>query len=363
MHRKRPEFPGVSAVVAGLALVILGGCAGGSANKASDDPIAVSSAVPANIQQTGLDIATAFGQWMDQHKVTGGAVAVSYAGYSVLEHGFGRDAGSAYPVASLSKVITAVCLQQLLDTRQLTMSMPLRDAIPSLLAATPPADAQLPAVTLGQLVSHNSGIHSRYHRNFISDTRSFDRAGMKRQYAALVSAKMAAAPGSGYHYSNANYLLAGLAIEELTGQPYEQYCNEELLRPAGVDAKLYPRWRVMSSWGGWQISAPDFLKFLNRYFADGKVLGQSPVLPLVNTPVGNRGVYYGLGTFTRSVVGGARFWHAGSWRWRGQGRDDRFGAYFITREDGLMVVVNYNDHAQNEKLDDLQNRLVRAMKL
>jgi CubicO group peptidase (beta-lactamase class C family) len=308
-------------------------------------------------------MAETFRQWMAEHKVSGGAMAVSYAGEEVLAHGFGRDVAAAYPLASLSKVITAVCLQQLLDERQQSMSMPLNDAIPSLLATTPPADPQLAKVTLGQLVSHNSGIHSRYHRDFIVDTQSFTQVGMKRQFAALAANKMAAAPGSGYHYSNANYLLAGLAIEELSGQSYEPYCNENLLQPAGVDAKLYPRWRVMSSWGGWQMSAPDFLKFLNRYFADSKVLGKSPTLPLVNTPVGNGGVFYGLGTFTRSVVGGARFWHAGSWRWSGHGRDDRFGAYFLTREDGLMVAVNYADHAQGDKLNDLQNRLVRAMKL
>lgn len=185
---------------------------------------------------------------------------------------------------------------------------------------------------------------------------------MNKQFRAFVQQKHAAAPGSGYHYSNANYLLLGLAIEELSGGKYEQVCRELTLAPAGIDASLYPSWRVMSSWGGWAISSLDYLKFLNTYFSDSKVLGRQPVTIGVNTSIG-RGAYYNLGVLTRSANGGNRFWHPGSWRWKGGGRNDQFGAYFITREDGLMVSMNYSSHAQEKKLRDLEDRIIRAMKL
>jgi CubicO group peptidase (beta-lactamase class C family) len=185
---------------------------------------------------------------------------------------------------------------------------------------------------------------------------------MREQFKVLAAEKLAADAGSGFHYSNANYLLLGLAIEELSGGEYEQICREQVLLPINVTARLNERWKVMSSWGGWKLSSLDYLKFLNRYFSNNQIMNKNPQSIALNTPVG-RGAYYSLGTLTRAANGGHRFWHAGSWRWRGNGRNDQFGAYFLTREDGLMVSLNYSTHAQNEKLRDLENRLIDALGL
>ena len=352
-----------SAALCLCLLPVLIGCKGAvDVTEAVAAKRTISAAVPSDVQQTGLEVLETFEQWMKQHRIAGGALAISHRGDPVLQHGVRRSADKAYPVASLSKVITAVCMQRLLDQQGKTVDLPLRQAIPAALDANPPADSRLAQVTLAQLISHNSGIHSRYHRRFIADRQIYDQQRLDEQYRALAKEKMSAQPGAGYHYSNANYMLLGLAIQEMSGQRYDEYCNQEVLQPAGISAQLNPRWRVMSAWGGWQLSAVDFLKFLNAYFADNKVLGRDPAALRVNTHV-NRGAYYGLGTLNRSANNGYRFWHSGAWGWTDNYRDDRFGAYFITREDGFMIAINYADFVQDKKLRDLENRLVKVLKL
>ena len=41
-------------------------------------------------------------------------------------------------------------------------------------------------------------------------------------------------PGRGYHYSDTNFILLGLIIEQVTGQPVEDVLRARILRPLGL---------------------------------------------------------------------------------------------------------------------------------
>lgn len=43
-------------------------------------------------------------------------------------------------------------------------------------------------------------------------------------------------PGSRFEYTNSNYMILGLLVEEVTGQPYHQALRERILDPLGLDA-------------------------------------------------------------------------------------------------------------------------------
>jgi D-alanyl-D-alanine carboxypeptidase len=47
-------------------------------------------------------------------------------------------------------------------------------------------------------------------------------------------------PGDGYHYSNTNFVLLGMIIEQLTGQPLEQAYQERIFVPLGMSNTLLP---------------------------------------------------------------------------------------------------------------------------
>lgn len=346
-----------------LSISFTSGCLTTPTNKESaTQSVELSSAASPERQQEGLAIVANFEDWMSKQRVRSGSIAVSYQGSPVINKGIGRDANQPYPVASLSKSITAVCTQTLLDQQGKKVSQTLAETIPELLQKYPLVDTRLGSVTLAQLISHNSGIHARYHRDFLANRGVFNKPQMQEQLQSLVKQKPSAAPGSGYNYNNANYLLLGVAIEALSGGNHEDVCSELILKSIGIEARLHPRWRAMSSWGGWEISSLDYLKFLNAYFTNNQILGKAPAATGVSTAI-KGGAIYNLGVVTRSARGGHRFWHSGSWRWRGNGRNDQFGAYFVTLENGLMVSINYSSHVQNEKLRDLETRLFEAFRL
>lgn len=47
-------------------------------------------------------------------------------------------------------------------------------------------------------------------------------------------------PGAGWHYSNTNYLLAGLLIERITGTPYAHQVESRILAPLGLASTRLP---------------------------------------------------------------------------------------------------------------------------
>ena len=300
-----------------------------------------------------------FKDWMKKHKIKGGAIAISHNGRLVDTFGIKRNANTPAPVASLSKAITAVCTIKALEASGNSPDLSLGEAIPGIFSKNKKADSRYKTVSIGQLITHNSGIHSRYHRKYIDSLLSLKKEKKEKQMKKLLREKMSANPGTGYHYSNANYLALGLVIETLTGQSYEKYCNDNVLKPLNItSAKLYNTWRVMSSWGGWQISAKDYLDFANHYFAESKVMGSSPT-DQVHTQRGN-GVLYSLGTLARSTRSGYNFWHSGSWRWKAQSRNAKFGAYFAVYSNGYSISVNYDHDAYDGQQRELDKLLYRA---
>ncbi|MYT32505.1 MULTISPECIES: serine hydrolase domain-containing protein [unclassified Streptomyces] len=48
------------------------------------------------------------------------------------------------------------------------------------------------------------------------------------------------APGEGFAYSNTNYVLIGLLIEEITGEPYAQQVYRRIVRPLGLSDTTVP---------------------------------------------------------------------------------------------------------------------------
>ena len=273
--------------------------------------------------------------------------------------GIGRGAQESAKLASLSKAITAVCALKALDAAGLTHFAKLSEIIPDELATHPPGDDRFADITIGQLMTHTSGIQSRYHRDNLEKLKTFGKENKSWQFSKFVTEDLAARPGSAqFHYSNANYLTLGLAIEALSGEAYEPYCTREILAPAGVTtADLDETWTVMSSWGGWRMSAADYLKFAEYHFRGdhpGRPAGISG--PSVNA---GRGASYGAGVFFRRTGEGFNVWHLGSWRWRGR-IDDRFGAYLALYDNGFSVSTNYAHDAYDGQSGELDAALWRA---
>lgn len=188
---------------------------------------------------------------MAKYSLPGGAVAVTRNGRLVFARGYGyadREAGqpaqpdALFRIASSSKPITATAIFKLVEDGKLDLDA----KVFSLLSVTPlpgaRVDPRLADITVRQLLSHTGGWNR--------DT-TFDPMFISRQAAQAVGVPPPAdaqaimrymhgqplqfTPGTNFSYSNYGYVLLGRVIEKVTGQTYEAYVKEKILRPVGVN--------------------------------------------------------------------------------------------------------------------------------
>jgi D-alanyl-D-alanine carboxypeptidase len=130
-----------------------------------------------------------------------------------------------FRVASHSKTFTAAGLLLLRERGKLTLD----DAIGRYVDGLPAAVA---AVTLNQLLSHSAGVvRDGYDSGQWSDRRPFlDEAELR----ADVSRGLTLPPGTRFKYSNHGYGLLGLALANITGEPYVDWMAREVVAAAGL---------------------------------------------------------------------------------------------------------------------------------
>lgn len=145
-----------------------------------------------------------------------------------------NGSGIAYPLASLTKLLTATAIMRLVEDGRVDLAAPVQAYLPDY-AARPFAN-----VTIAQLLSHTGGVPS-----LLSDDQGlgdepldFDALGLPTSTSALIDQFSAAPllfePGERYGYSNSGYILLGRIIEVVTGQTYFDALDALVLAPAGV---------------------------------------------------------------------------------------------------------------------------------
>ena len=329
-----------------LATILLNACASDSGSDAGRDPAAVAPPafepeISVEERETVTRVVDALDGFLRRNDIPAGAVAVGHEGRRIGSGGIGRTAGEPAPLASLSKAITAVCTVETLANAGVPLSSPIGTLLADLFERTDVADARLADITVAQLIGHDSGLRDdhviRHYRRF----GMFDEEQQEAQFATIASVELVGEPGSGYRYSNANYLILGLVIEAVGGRPHDEACLDTVLRPAGVDsASLSRDWRSESSFGGWELSASDHLAFADTWFRGATVARLELATREVETTV-NDDTSYGLGVLMRPSGSSVNRWHDGSFLWDDGTVRASYGAFFAAFANGYTVSLNY----------------------
>ena len=145
-------------------------------------------------------------------------------GLADLESHAAINSETSFDIASISKQFIATGVLLLEQAGQLSTSDPLSKHVPGM-----PGWAH--RVTLAQLMHHSSGIP-----NYFGDLgpKGWQDATLNQQDAlAKISAarKLRFQPGTKWEYSNSNYLLLGVVIEHVSGQPLETFLREKIFDP------------------------------------------------------------------------------------------------------------------------------------
>jgi N-acyl-D-amino-acid deacylase len=352
-------------------------------------------------------------KFMHERGVPGGALAVVKDRKLVYARGYGwadRDKKIAaqpdtlFRIASVSKPFTAVAVFKLIEQGRLSLDAKAVEltGIEPLLANGAKRDARLDRITVRQLLQHTGG----WDRD-----RSGDPMFKAVPIATLVGEPPPARPqavirymlgrsldfdpGTRYTYSNFGFCLLGRIIEKISGESYESFVRENVLKTAGItrikigstreqaegESRYYtvdtkeaanvfpdgPRkvpWpyggfhlEAMDAHGGWIASVSD----LARFAAAMDDPEHSPLLKPESwkemfapppAPVSRRedgvlnSVYYGCGWQVRPLKkkGAANFWHLGSL--------PGTASMLVRRGDGISYAVLFNQRSENLKLGD-----------
>jgi CubicO group peptidase (beta-lactamase class C family) len=188
--------------------------------------------------------------FLAEHEVPGAALAISKDGKLIYARGFGYAdpennektlPTSLFRIASISKPITAAAILMLIEQGKLRLD----DRAFELLALpTPPGrkrDPRLADITVRHLLQHTGGwdraksFDAMFRPILIAKDLGVEPpAGPNEVIRYMLGQPLDSDPGSRYAYSNFGYCVLGRIIEKVSGQPYETFVQENVLRPLGA---------------------------------------------------------------------------------------------------------------------------------
>jgi len=135
---------------------------------------------------------------------------------------------SVYSLGSITKQFTAAAILTLEMQGRLSVNDPVGKYFDGV-----PADKT--GITLHHLLTHSSGLESDF------SPTDYAPVGREEYVRRALQSRLLFKPGDGYEYSNAGYSLLAAVVERVSGQTYEDYLTERVLKPAGMRETGYKR--------------------------------------------------------------------------------------------------------------------------
>ncbi|MFC9086114.1 serine hydrolase domain-containing protein [Nocardiopsis dassonvillei] len=240
-----PRVPRVLPMLAAplmIAAVLAPGAA--SAAAAPGAPTAPSAApaeaVPLNPETAREFVDTRVAELLEEHGAPGVAVTVVAGGEQVASasHGYADLATQTpmdhtvhtLPTGSVSKSFTAAAALLLAEEGEIDLHEDVNAYLPE--AARLPMDG----VTMHHLLTHTAGF---------ADVLDFPSAGDTERHMSLQEVYSTLKPEELYEpgrftaYSNHGNGLAGYVVQEVSGQPFEEYVAQNLFEPLGMDRSAF----------------------------------------------------------------------------------------------------------------------------
>lgn len=183
--------------------------------------------------------------------------------------------GSADPVpfdghfrmGSATKPFIAVVVLQLAGEGRLSLEDPVSKWVPDLVQGNGNDGSR---ITIRQLLQHTSGLFDYlYDRRFIStifSPEAFEENRLREWtpeelVGMAVSHPPTSEPGAAWRYTNTGYVLAGMVIEAVTGEPWAVQLRKRIIEPLGLTRTYAP--------GSHAVLASPFSRGYELYGTDG----------------------------------------------------------------------------------------------
>lgn len=192
------------------------------------------------------------------HKQT---TLIRHYGYADLRENVRVDSNTLYEIGSCSKAYTALAVQKLLNDQKIQLQDNVSKFLPWLRLNY---RGKLQPVTIAQLLHHTSGIPWNT-ISLIPEGTGTDA--LEKTVGVLNNVRLVHEPGRKFEYATINYDVLALIIQKVSGKTYEQFLEEEVLKPLNLfhtkagtpvaDGKLATGYKV-SFFQPWRYDAPRF---------------------------------------------------------------------------------------------------------
>ena len=286
--------------------------------------IAAGAACFGNVSEDRLQ---KFESYMDEvqqaYHIPGLAFVITSPEETLLEKSYGQctSLDQIFYIGSMSKSYTAACLMQLVEKGLVKLDDDISVYLPDYKFQKP--------VTVLHLLNHTSGFDTHAKLHNVKQKKSYGH----------------------YEYANVNYDLLGKIIEVVSGQSYEDYIQQNLFGPLGMESSRANAWAVKDnpdlllgnrnyfgffkqgqtdiptekSWfhepAGYIATSPhNHAKYLRMYLKDGMAAGSEILSPEsiqkmwyknVSEEVKQFDLYYGMGWNYMNWQGQPMIFHGG----------------------------------------------------
>jgi CubicO group peptidase (beta-lactamase class C family) len=151
-----------------------------------------------------------------------------------------REAGRAatprtmFGIGSVSKLFATIAVLKLVDKGLVDLDRPLVEYLPDFRMADP----DYRKITVRMLLNHSSGLPGADYRN--GETASPFPGYVDQVLQSLSSERLKAPPGYMSVYCNDGFTVTEALVRAVTGTSFEQFVQDEILTPLGMDDTRYP---------------------------------------------------------------------------------------------------------------------------
>jgi D-alanyl-D-alanine carboxypeptidase len=218
------------------------------------------------------------------------------------------DPDDRFAIESTTKTFVATVVLQFVGEGRLNLHDTVQQWLPGLFRARP-------RITIEQLLNHSSGVPSDF---------EISEAPLARVKRIAAQGCCLFPPGTSNAYSNSDFVLLGLIVEKVTGQPLDQVVTSRIIRRLHLRGTSYGTERAqrMTPWlgpvesfgrpvsgdGGIISTAEDLATFF-RALLGGNLLAPKQLAEMTTTT--DPELSYGLGIFRHRTACGFVWGHGG----------------------------------------------------
>lgn len=161
-----------------------------------------------------------------------GSVLLQKDGQTVYKGEFNKfpNGTDTYRIGSITKIFTAVVVFQLIEEGKLKLDTKLSAFYPTIKHAD--------EITIGNLLSHTSGIYNylEWEDYYNQKSRTYTKENMLK---LIEQGKPESKPNQESSYSNSNYTLLGYIIEDITKKEFSENVKSRIINPLGLQNTYY----------------------------------------------------------------------------------------------------------------------------